>query len=710
MPDPAELLEAEDWSRDDPFAEPGAAAEPFPEAGVFPEPESLPEAELPAEAAPDWEPTTADAREARPETAWEQDDPFAVEIPEALLPTPEELADPFAALAEPDDVLVTPDFEAASRIENWAEEPAALGPPEPFANAPTPEEDFADLDETPAPGPEAYEATQVLPPDFSRAAAPWEPAAMPDFDADQDDAGADDAVALAAELAQDDTILTDQAAPEIVQPSGAATPLTFQFDPEELAEADEDEEDHTVIEDRRDTRLDPSEPLDHTVIEDRRDTRLDPSEPLPPADEHESLAPPPSLPQGVVTLRGWDDVLMRFQSQIEAERLGALRDAFNCGRPGLELILRAVKEETGAVQQEAERLVLERLQRPAGSLDTLDLEVWLRLDCIHILRGHSHWVQDVAIAPDGRTLVSGSKDGTLKLWDLLTGRETMTLHRHTSAVLSVALSPDGQQIISSSRDNTIRIWDRETGRQVRSIEGNRGHPIYTIAVSPDGQRLVSASADNNVKPTFDFSLDALLSRLPAETSSPLISTLKLLCRTQALRVWNLASGKPEGTLVGYSRGLTALQISPDGELVIAGSRDQTIQIWEFKTGKRRSTLLGHIDEIRSVALSPDGRNLVSGSRDRTIKIWDLKTGHVLRTLRGHAQSVTSVAISPDGQVVISGSRDGTVRIWNFHTGQHLHTLFGHSDLVRAIAISSDGRTIVSGSRDHTVRVWQSVPH
>jgi len=673
------------------------------------------------------------------EDDWAFEDPFATEVPDTLLPSLDEIADPFAELASQENDLDRPKFAAAEPLpgeawepqelpaeawpdleevadpttedaaalqretswlaadpetaqEAWAEEAALLAAETPEAAG----EDLAAATETVAWNAEAASEATVAwsEPDLEATDAPLaadrEAAAEETVAWSESEArlAAEEAERLAAELSSDETALEVGGPLSTSAPSVAtsAANLNFQFDPDELADDDEYDDDHTVIEDRREVTTE-------TVF-------------ATPATE--SVPAGLRLPEGAVTLGGFDDVLMRFHSQIEVERLSALRDALKCGKPGCELLLQAIKTETGAIQAEAERLVLERLQATPLAYHIPEAERWLRLECVQILRGHSHWVQDVAIAPNGRTLVSGSKDGTLKLWDLLTGRELMTLHGHTSAVLSVALSPDGKQIASSSSDNTIRIWDCETGRQVRAIQGNRGHPIYVIAVSPDGERIISASADSNVKPKFDFSIDALLSRLPAETKSPLISTLKLLCRTQAIRVWNLASGKPEGTLVGYSRGLTDLRVSPDGELVIAGSRDQTIQIWEFKTGQLRSTLLGHTDEIRSVALSPDGRSLVSGSRDRTIKIWDLRTGHVLRTLRGHAQSVTSVAIGPDGQVVVSGSRDGTVRIWDFHTGQHLHTLFGHADLVRAIAISADGNTIVSGSRDRTVRVWQSV--
>ncbi|WP_017306791.1 response regulator [Spirulina subsalsa] len=417
-----------------------------------------------------------------------------------------------------------------------------------------------------------------------------------------------------------------------------------------------------------------------------------------------------TLIQSQVTLGGLDDLMMRWQSAIEAERLGALKDAFNYGEDGYRLVINAVKEESGIIQETAEKLIIENLKNPQRYLPmVIEQSDWLQMECLHTLVGHTYWVQALTLTPDGRYAVSGSKDSTIKIWDILTGREVRTLVGHESAVLSIAVTPEGDRIVSSSTDDTIKIWEFDSGEEIRTISSD-SHKIYALTVSPDGKTVVSASAENTIKPTFDFSLEEMLSRLPMQSVPLVLFILTLLRRTPAIKIWDLDSGEEKGSLMGYSRGVTDLVISPKGDRVVSGSRDQTLKIWDLKTGKFLNTLLGHTDEIRSVCITPNGENIISGSRDRTIKIWDLKTGHVLRTLRGHNQSVTSVAISGDGKTIISGSRDNTVKIWDFQTGQYIHTLMGHTDLVRAVAVSSNGKTIVSGGRDNTIKVWKYISH
>jgi WD40 repeat protein len=486
----------------------------------------------------------------------------------------------------------------------------------------------------------------------------------------------------------ENTILADK------QASPAASRLEQQLDAALAAETDEDDDNDNNIDALNDSP-------EYTVLEDKQD--IDPAQ-FPRFSFENPDRKPTLLREGMVTLLGFDEVQMRFESFVEAERIAALKDALNYGEEGYDLILNALQDEAEPIRGAATQLIKEQL-RKSKHARPLEQQAWLDVECISVITGHSHWVQTVAIAKDNRTLVSGSKDSTIKTWDLRTGRETGTITGHEASVLSIAISPDGEQIISSSTDNTIRIWDLHNGTEIQAISGDAHHKIYVVALSPDGSVIISASADQTAKPEFETSLSGLLSYLPSKSTSPLLSLINFVRRSREIKLWDLPTGKVKGSLVGYSKGVTDLAITPQGDKVVSGSRDHTIKIWDLETRKTLNTLWGHTDEIRSVVVSKNGQYVVSGSRDRTIKIWDLRTGHVLRTLRGHTQSVTSIAISPDSKTIISGSRDTTLRIWDFESGEHLNTLMGHTDLIRSVAVSPDGRTLVSGSRDNTIRVW-----
>ncbi len=298
---------------------------------------------------------------------------------------------------------------------------------------------------------------------------------------------------------------------------------------------------------------------------------------------------------------------------------------------------------------------------------------WYRLNHISdqaamTLRGHDEVVYLVAFSPDGKRIISGSRDNTIKVWDAATGAELMTLRGH-DGLDSIAFSPDGKRIFSASDDKTIKIWDAANGAELMTLRGHKGE-VISAAFSPDGKRIVSASDDKTIK------------------------------------IWDAATGNELMTLRGYD-GIWPGAFDPDVKRIVSNGGDNTVKVWDVATGTELMTLRGHKEEVHSVAFSPDGKRIVSGSGDRTIKIWDAATGAEVMTLRGHGGWVGSIAFSPDGKRIISCSGDNTIKVWDSATGAELMTLRGHLDWVASVAFSPDGKRIVSGSKDETVKVWDA---
>jgi serine/threonine protein kinase len=296
---------------------------------------------------------------------------------------------------------------------------------------------------------------------------------------------------------------------------------------------------------------------------------------------------------------------------------------------------------------------------------TVDSET---LEPMRSLIGHSSFVNCLAISPDGTTLVSGSADSTIKLWNLATGANLRTLQGHSGYINAIDISPDGQTLVSGDANSTLKIWNLKTGALLHTLSGHSGY-INAIDISPDGQTLVSASADGTLK------------------------------------VWNLATQKLLHTLSGHSGYINAIDISPDGTTLVSGGADSTIKVWDLSRSEVLHTLSGHTGFINALEISHDGKTVVSASADSTIKVWDLATQKLLHTLSGHASYVNRLAIQPDGKILVSSSADETIKVWDLQTGAELRTLTGADAPLDYFVVSPDWQTIATGKGDTTIRIW-----
>ena len=328
------------------------------------------------------------------------------------------------------------------------------------------------------------------------------------------------------------------------------------------------------------------------------------------------------------------------------------------------------------------------------------------------LEGHSGQVRSVAFSPEGTRLASGSNDKTVKLWDTTTGGELFTLRGHSGWVLSVAFSPDGTRLASASGDKTIKLWDTVAGRELLTLEGHSDR-VRAIAFSPDGRRLASGSWDKTIK-LWDaatggepLTLKGRSGRVLAVAFSPDGTRLASGSWDDAIKLWDTATGGELLTLKGHSGRVLSVAFSPGGKCLASGGDDRSVKLWDTVTGRELLTLKAHSGAVPSVTFSPGGKRLASGGWDETVKLWDTATGRELLTLEGHSDAVWSVAFSPDGKRMASGSRDGTIKLWDTATGRGLLTFKGHSGGVWSVAFSPDGTRLASGSNDKTIKLWDT---
>jgi hypothetical protein len=218
----------------------------------------------------------------------------------------------------------------------------------------------------------------------------------------------------------------------------------------------------------------------------------------------------------------------------------------------------------------------------------------------------------------------------VKVQEAASGRELLTLRRHTGPVWALAWSPDGQRLATASWDGTWKVWETASGQELLRLEGHL-NPVWAVAWSPDGQWLATGSGDGTAQ------------------------------------LWEAASGRELLILRGHTDPVRCVAWSPDSQRLATGSRDGTGKVWDATTGRELLTLKGHKCAIRSVSWSLDGQRLATGSEDWTAKVWDAATGRELLTLKGHWSSVNSVSWSLDGQRLATGSEDWTAKVWEAAT-------------------------------------------
>ncbi len=177
-------------------------------------------------------------------------------------------------------------------------------------------------------------------------------------------------------------------------------------------------------------------------------------------------------------------------------------------------------------------------------------------------------------------------------------------------------------------------------------------------------------------------------------------------RDKTARLWDARTGQGLGEPLKHESVVYAVAFSLDGQTVLTGSGDKTAQLWDARTRQAVGARLKHQEAVIAVAITPDGRTVLTGSRDRTARLWDARTGQGVGEPLKHEKWVRAVAFSPDGQTFLTGSGD-TVRLWDMSTGQERGAPLKHEGSIFAVAFSWDGKTVLTGSSDNTAKLWDA---
>ena len=292
--------------------------------------------------------------------------------------------------------------------------------------------------------------------------------------------------------------------------------------------------------------------------------------------------------------------------------------------------------------------------------------------------GHIDRVASVALSPNGKTIAMGSDDGPIHLYDLDTSKNKITLFGHKEYVQCLAFSSDGKMLVSGSRDQTVRLWDVNTGEHKQTLTGHTDW-VQSVALSPNGKTISSQQTGDGT-----------------------------------IRFWDVDTGTPKNIITGHTAGIGAIAFSPHNkETITIEHGDGTILFWDTDTGQHIKTLNEFRDAaasgaVRNIEFTPDGKILAWG--DEGMRLWDEDTNEYKMILKISEWGNHSVALSPDGNIIaIAFDKDNLIKLCDMHTSEQKLILTGHTHTeILRLAFSPDSKTLASTSLDEdAIRLWDA---
>ncbi len=303
-------------------------------------------------------------------------------------------------------------------------------------------------------------------------------------------------------------------------------------------------------------------------------------------------------------------------------------------------------------------------------------------------------------------------------WALLAKRnhpEQRTLRGHQGRVFVLDIANNGEMAATGGEDGSVRVWNLVTGRQEREFHlGNDGKAVTGVAMHPRGKTAVAATFDGGV-----WMCDLVGGGARRIFSAPSNGGVSLCwdgqggviaaCGASQIVLWSVADEKVVRTISTNHKGLASdLAFSPDGQRIATCSWDGAVKVFDTANGAELRGLEFGAGALIAVACSVDGKHLAASGVAGRIFIVDAETGDLVQVLAGHDAATRCLCFAPDGRLLASSGADGAVHVWDWKAGESLQLLQGHYGHVFGVAFHPDGQHLVSCGGDGAVK-WWTVP-
>ncbi len=288
--------------------------------------------------------------------------------------------------------------------------------------------------------------------------------------------------------------------------------------------------------------------------------------------------------------------------------------------------------------------------------------------------------------------------------------DALLLQGHTGSVYTVEYNPKTKLLYSGSRDGTIAVWD-EKGMLIDKL--TIGYSVFHLTFNKKGSSFLVTSnkkktiaiydKNNKLKRTIK-GLDGVVNKAVFSPNDRFIAAgLRVKGLQKNLLIIQRKSGQILRKLNAHYQPVYAVKYSSDGKSIATGAQDNTVKLWAIN-GLQKKPVLKHDGYVWDLCFTPDGKRIVTCSADKTVKIWDIN-GNLIKVLADAQSPVWSLLVTPRGQRIIAGTRSGDIIIWD-KNGKLILKLKKHTDGVVDLALSPDGKTVVSASRDKSLIMWK----